>query len=478
MGVDDIMNTAFPAPKKGATLKVQLDKIKLITDPEQTKMLLERLSGRIEALEDDEVYTEIIKADLREYVQKHLSADDVTVLKVLTGCRKSGKEAVAKALAEAETLPVPVSFLRDWAERSVVINAGGTDPGGRAIPKKRKRPEASRQPMDDEAATEESKGPVDGRPASTMNEFKASLTPANLLMMQMMVKEMMGSMGSADKGDHNKASARTETPKQRVERDVKEKVSKRQVPDFCLLGDSHKRRLAHRSTGFSASKSRLSMVNGILQEDDGTDVPEADMYNPREVRQGVARWIAECAKSDAYDGEEVADLLEWYVQVYALRVPAEVASEYKRAEYVKAFAEKHEGKRGWSELYDSDFMLANKHLFPAKMSVAAGVGGGVGRRAVAASARVPATAANVGVAASGPHAMAGGNTRWVCKAYYQRDFYGNGCAAGTTCKYEHACANCGGEHTAKACKSVWSKKRVEEKVTARGQRYYPTAFKP
>lgn len=478
MSIEGTMNTTFPGPTKNTKLKVDIKKIVLLKDPAQTELLLGRLAKRIEAHPEDTAWSELMKEDVREYVFKHLSAPATDVLRVLVGSKSKGKQQLADELAEAEALPVPVSFLKDWASRAVLVSSGGEDPGRTRIPRVGDREEEGLVPEAEERARQQEEA------KKAMDQAQAAFTPASMAMMQMMVQSMVSAMPAAQVAPTpTKEKEEDLTPVEKVAKAVKRAVSKRKALDFCILGDAHKKRLEEKSTGFTV-RSSVQLIGGYLREEDGTEVPENDAYNPTEVRQGSIRWIAECSRSDAYDSEEVADLLEWHARVYALKVPTEVSSEQMRAKYVKAFAVKHQGKRDWVDLHESDFMLARKYLGPRGVSASdwgsnggGGYGGGGnGGGGRGGGGRGGGGKGTVGRGGGGKSNGRGenGESKWFCKPYYQVDFAGE--CDFRDCKREHMCANCGGGHTAAKCKVSWNTKKVEEAVKGRGQRYFATAF--
>ena len=409
-------------------------------------------------------------------------------MRVLTGSKTTTKESLADELAHADALPVPVSYLRDWATRAAVVAAGGQDPGYTRIPRKKSkgRGNAQNQPatagnaeagpraradveeVGDDAKHDESEVKADDGATSSAAANALRTQPSfDPTMLGMMEVFMQGVMQRYDAGRAHESNAKnaedTKTPEEKVLARVRTAVKKRKAIDVCVLGDAHKRRLEQRSSGFTQTKTKLSWADGVFKEDDGTEVPESDAYNPVEVRQGVARWIAECSKSDSYEKNEVADLIEWYVRVYALRVPTEVESERSRAAFIKAFMVKHQGKRGWTELLDADFMLANKYL-RSRMGLTGAAAGG--------------TQPQKGSKKSSGHAQgvaAAGRNKWICKAYYQKDYEGGRCTF-KGCGHLHTCANCGGGHVASACPKPWDAAKVREAVEATGQKFFPTAF--
>lgn len=79
MNLDAVMNTEFPAPTASAGLKVNIDRISLMKEPEQTKMLLERIAEGVRRCQENDGYDALLRADLKEYVHRHLSVEATQV---------------------------------------------------------------------------------------------------------------------------------------------------------------------------------------------------------------------------------------------------------------------------------------------------------------------------------------------------------------------------------------------------------------
>ena len=79
MNIDAVMNTEFLAPTASSGLKVNIDRISLMKEPEQTKMLMERIAEGVQRCEGKDGYDELLRADLKEYVHRHLSVEATQV---------------------------------------------------------------------------------------------------------------------------------------------------------------------------------------------------------------------------------------------------------------------------------------------------------------------------------------------------------------------------------------------------------------
>ena len=77
--VDAVMNTEFPAPTANVGLKVNIDRISLMKEPDQTNLLLERISEGVRRCEGADGYDQLLRADLKEYVHRHLSVEATQV---------------------------------------------------------------------------------------------------------------------------------------------------------------------------------------------------------------------------------------------------------------------------------------------------------------------------------------------------------------------------------------------------------------
>ena len=95
----------------------------------------------------------------------------------------------------------------------------------------------------------------------------------------------------------------------------------------------------------------LRVVGSAIVAGNGAPTVQArDASDLRLVTEGTWRWTQWCGESPAYTSTDVADLIEWHLQVQSMPF----ASGEHQARFMKRFMSVHAGKTGWRQLLRDD----------------------------------------------------------------------------------------------------------------------------
>jgi len=485
----NFFNVDFKAPDE-KTLYAGLNVGEVTTgrSPEQLEELVRRWATRVEAGEEGAEWSDVIKADAVEYWTKGMSLSATRLAGRLYGMDpKMGQKELAGLLAEAKCPPVPLSFLQSYASRMVLVAHGVVDPDAPGIPKKKDvvPPVGSGKP----GAGGEQEGPAVPVMAPELMAQMAMMWTMFNAAQPGAVSAGAAAAAAAAKAATDAAAAKAAAvkvaPREKLLKEVEEAIGKRGLVDPVVLQAAYLKKLGLRSAGFTSAKQTMALTAaGMLETVDPDVVPESDMYNPAAVMEGTVRWISMCCVSEAYSRADVKDLLEWFLRVQQTKFPSSV----HRAMYLKGFMDKHRGKHDWCDLLESDFLLMREIVDSVAVGGGghslqgggaggaqqpSGAGGGYG---AVVKQRVSPTKApyqqNPGAQQGHPGKGGAGQPLWYCKSrYLVADGACKWEAAGKgKCGFSHACAACGGDHSAKDCKT-WSEPQARANVAKTGGKW-------
>ena len=191
---------------------------------------------------------------------------------------------------------------------------------------------------------------------------------------------------------------------------------------------------------------QLRVVGSTIVAGNGAPTVQArDAFDLVMVTEGTWRWIQWCAESSAYTVKDVADLIEWHLQVQ--NMPFETREH--QARFMKRFMSVHAGKSGWRQLLRDDREIREyiTRLRLTSRGPNAGAAGGRGGQG-GGGQQSPNKRQR-----SDPKGKAASD-KWFCLSRHCRTK--GPCDWNGPCKRSHKCACCGQDHAAKLC-PTWDK---------------------